>query len=209
MAMPVPADPPAPSAFPWRPPFTVDLLFELPDSELRFEVLEGQLVVSPAPTPRHNLAGDRIGRILASLLPPGVEAITNVAVRMPDDDGPIPDLVVTTADPEETPPAIPAELVHTVVEVVSPKHAANDRSMKSRMYAAAGIPCYWRVELKPWREHLGPVPAIVVRLLGEDGEWHTPLYPAGQTALLPLAIGRGTELLAVELDPAVLVGRPA
>jgi Uma2 family endonuclease len=97
--------------------------------------------------------------------------------------------------------------VHTVIEVVSPSNASDDRFKKPGLYAAAGIPCHWRVELQPWREHLGPVPAIVVRLLGDDGEWHTTVHPAGTAELLPLAIGRGSNLLAVEHDPAVLVGR--
>ncbi len=118
----------------------------------------------------------------------------------------MPDVLVTTADPGEHPRGIPADLVHTVVEVVSRSNASDDRVRKTALYAAAGIPCCWHVELRPWREHLGPVPAIVVRLLGEDGDWHTTIHPAGQEVLIPLAIGRGSELLPVTLDPAVLVG---
>jgi len=205
--MAAPAEPPTAPALTLRPPFTVDLLFEVPDSDVRYEVLEGQLVVSAAPEPRHNLARDRLRTLLAPLLPLDVEAITNTAVRMPNGDGPVPDLLVTTADPEDHPRGIPAELVQTVIEVVSPLNASDDRFKKWTLYAANAIPCYWRVELKPWREHLGPVPAIVVRLLGEDGDWHTTLHPAGTTSLLPLAIGRGPQLLPVELDPATLVGR--
>jgi hypothetical protein len=41
--MAAPAEPPAVPMFAPRSPFTVDLLFELPDSDLRYEVLEGQL----------------------------------------------------------------------------------------------------------------------------------------------------------------------
>ncbi|MGH3750910.1 MAG: hypothetical protein ACRDT8_26345, partial [Micromonosporaceae bacterium] len=37
VAMPAEAAQPSPE-FPWRPPFTVDLLFELPDTGLRYEV---------------------------------------------------------------------------------------------------------------------------------------------------------------------------
>lgn len=206
MAMPAEVEPPTPE-FPWRPPFTVDLLFELPDTGLRYEVLEGALVVTPAPEPRHNRAADRLTSRFYSLLSPDIEAITSVAVRMPNGDGPIPDVIVTSADPEEHPRGIPAELVHTVVEVVSPSNATDDRVKKTAMYAAAGIPCYWRVELATWQEHLGPVPAIIVRLLGEDGEWHTDLHPAGTTATLPLVVGHGPKLLPVELDPATLIGR--
>src|SRR5262245_36276365 len=199
-------EPESTQAFSLQPPFTVDLLFDLPVNDARCEVLEGQLVVSAAAEPVHNRAVDRLQTMLDRLLPGSVEALSNTAVRMPDDDGPIPDLLVTTATIERYPHGIPAELVHTVIEVVSPKHASVDRMIKKQLYAAAGIPCYWRVELKPWRQHLSPVPAIVVRLLGEDGDYHETLYPAKTTSMVPLAVGPGPELMAVELDPEMLVG---
>jgi Uma2 family endonuclease len=189
-----------------RPPFTVDTLFTLPDSELRYQVLEGELVVSSAAQPRHNLAADRLRTLVAAALPPDAEVIRNSAVRLPNGDGPTPDLLVTTADPEATPRGIPAALVHTVVEVVSPPSTTASRVTKRWLYAAAGIPCYWRIELRPWWAHLCPVPAIVVRMLGEDGDWRTTLHPAGETAALPLMVGR-RKLLTVELDPGTLVGR--
>lgn len=94
-----------------------------------------------------------------------------------------------------------------MIEVVSPSNATDDRVKKTAMHAAAGIPCYWRVELATWREHLGPVPAIVTRLLGEDGEWHTDLHPAGAAAKLPLVTGHGPQIIPVELDPATPVGQ--
>jgi Uma2 family endonuclease len=189
-----------------RAPFTVDTLFALPDTELRYQVLEGELVVSSAAEPRHNLAADRLRTLISAVLPPDSEVIRNSAVRLPNGDGPTPDLLVTTADPEDTPRGIPASLVHTVIEVVSPPATTAGRVTKKSLYTAAGIPCYWRVELRPWWEHLCPVPAIVVRLLGEDGNWRTTLYPAGERAALPLMIGR-RELLTIELNPGILVGR--
>jgi Uma2 family endonuclease len=186
----------------------VDTLFTLPDNELRYQVLEGELVVSSAAQPRHNLAADRLRTLVAAALPPDAEVIRNSAVRLPNGDGPTPDLLITTADPEETLRGIPAALVHTVVEVVSPPSTTASRVTKKWLYTAAGIPCYWRVELRPWWEHLCPVPAIVVRMLGEDGDWRTTLHPAGEPAALPLMIGR-RNLLTIELDPATLVGRRA
>ena len=190
-----------------RPPFTVDTLFALPETDLRYQVLEGELVVSSAAEPRHNLAADRLRTLIAAALPADIEVIRNSAVRLPNGDGPTPDLLVTTADPEQTPRGIPAALVHSVIEVISPPAITAGRVTKKSLYTAAGIPCYWRVELRPWWEHLCPVPAIVVRLLGEDGNWRTTLYPAGERAALPLMIAPA-DLLTITLDPAVLVGRP-
>jgi Uma2 family endonuclease len=190
-----------------EPPFTVDLLFELPESAERYEVLEGQLVVSPPAEPVHNLAHDRLRTVFDPLLPDNVESITNSAVRLPNGDGAVPDLLVTDVDPGAWPRGIPAEHVHTVVEVVSPSRPSIDRLTKKKLYAAAGIACYWRVELRPWRDHRAPLPAIVIRLLGDDGEWHETLHPAGTIAALPIVVGaRGPEIVSVKLDPAWLVG---
>jgi hypothetical protein len=51
------------------------------------------------------------------------------------------------------------------------------------------------------------VPAIVVRLLGDDGHWHETLASADQTGRLPVAVDRDGTIAVVELDPATLVGR--
>lgn len=187
-----------------KPPFTVDTLFDLPESDLRYEVLGGNLVLAPSPTFAHNLAADRIRGILMPQLPNDVDAVTAVAVRMPNGDGPIPDLVITTADPAE-PKGLPIKAVHTVVEVVSPSSTKTDRQFKTELYGSAGIPCYWRVELRGWKDHLGPVPAVVVRFF--DRRLTTEhLFAAGEEHEIPLVIGPGMQVITVLFDPAVLVG---
>jgi Uma2 family endonuclease len=193
---------------PIRSPYTVDDLFELPDDGNRYEVLGGSLVVSPPPTPRHQWAGDGIARLFFNVVPGGAYALTATAVRMPGGDGPVPDCLVTTLSPVTAPSALPADQVHTVVEVVSPSNALVDRAYKRELYAEAGIPCYWRVELQPWRAYSGSLPVIVVRLLTDTG-WRTVEAAAGAVSSPPLAIGRdgdGAALtIEVSLDPAALV----
>src|SRR4051794_18376039 len=144
-------------------------------------VREGELVVSPATEPRHNLAADRLRAIIAAALPAGVEAIRHCALRLPSGSGTTPDLLVTTADPDYTPHGVPVAEVHTVVDVVSP-------GVRPASYP--GVPCAWRVELRPWWEHLCPTPAIVVRRLDADGHWRTTLHPAGELAVLPVPVSR-------------------
>jgi Uma2 family endonuclease len=126
---------------------------------------------------------------------------------MPDGDGPVPDLLITSADLDEHPRGLPAGYVHTVFEVVSPSNAATDRVIKTELYAEAGIPCYWRIELRAWREHFGPVPAIVVRLRGEDGQWRQTIAPAGAVAELPVVVNAAGTTVPVKIDPATLVGQ--
>jgi Uma2 family endonuclease len=39
--------------------------------------------------------------------------------------------------------------VHLIVEIVSPGSRATDRAIKPDLYAEAGIPTYWLLELEP------------------------------------------------------------
>jgi Uma2 family endonuclease len=168
------------------PRLTVDILFELPETDQRYEVLDGKLVMSPAPTPGHSAALDELGWLFRTQLPPRLRFLQGAAVRLPNGDGPIPDLLITSApDVIKLGNTMPTDLVHTVVEVVSPSNAPTGRDTKTRLYAEAGIPCYWRIEQRRWREHRGPVPAVVVRLRDKAGDWRQTLAAAGATSELP------------------------
>jgi Uma2 family endonuclease len=48
---------------------------------------------------------------------------------------------------DENTTRIPSDAVTAVVEIVSPSTVSIDRAVKPAMYAEAGIPVYWRVEL--------------------------------------------------------------
>lgn len=191
---------------PQRARYTVDDLFEIPDDGHRYEVFGGSLVMSPAPAPKHQLVADAITRLLY----PAVRAhralaLTAVAIRITDEDGPIPDIAVVSEDAIRLTGAVPLVATFTVVEVVSPSSAFMDRSSKPELYAEAGIPCYWRVEVNPSRRYKGPLPLILVRALEKDGEtWRTVEAPAGDTHELPVAVGPDA-WITVALDPAELV----
>jgi Uma2 family endonuclease len=190
--------------FALRRPYTVDTLFELPETDFRFEVLEGQLVVSPAATPEHASILEQLFMVLRIAVPKELRLLQGAAVRLPNDDGPIPDLLLTSSTaPREYARGLPHWLVHTVVEVVSPSNADNDRVTKTRLYAEAKIPCYWRIEPRTWKEYSGPVPAIVVRRV-TGGRWRQTVAPAGTEARLPVVIDRKGTTVIVTIDPATL-----
>ena len=192
----------------YQPPYTVDILFELPETDKRFEVLDGDLVMSPAPTPAHNAAFVELSWLFRTWLPPRLWVLPGTAVRLPNGDGPIPDLLITSAlDLTKHKKGLPAALVHTVVEVVSPSNSSVDRVTKKRLYAEAGIPCYWRIEQRPWREHVGPVPAIVVRLRDKAGDWQQIVAAAGTTSELPVVVDADGTTVLVTIDPASLAGK--
>ncbi|MFB9531989.1 hypothetical protein [Nonomuraea roseola] len=58
------------TVLPGEPPFTVDDLLKFPDDGNRYELFNGNLLVSPAPTSFHQLAIIRLGRILEDAAPP-------------------------------------------------------------------------------------------------------------------------------------------
>ena len=110
-----------------------------------YQILDGELLVTPAPSPFHQRASKRLQRQL--------EAYFEDAGRGEVFDAPIdlilsphdvvqPDLAVVT-DPSsitgrgiERPPLL-------VVEVISPSTARHDRQLKAHRYAILGVPHYW------------------------------------------------------------------
>ncbi|MFF5226767.1 Uma2 family endonuclease [Dactylosporangium sp. NPDC000521] len=117
------------------------------DDQHRFELIEGNLIVTPPGTWRHNEIG---GLLFAWLLSHGFRGRVNAnsGVQTADDDrsGRVPDLMVTK-DP--APPGavwLEAAALLLVVEVVSPGSERTDRWLKPVEYAEAGIEHFWWVE---------------------------------------------------------------
>jgi hypothetical protein len=50
------------------------------------------------------------------------------------------------------------------------------------------------------------VPAIVVRLRGDNDEWQQIVAPAGTVSELPTVVDEAGTIVPVKLDPATLVG---
>ena len=186
-------------------PYTVDDLFTLPENGTQYQVFGGSLVMSPAPAPLHQIVADELRALLDPLVKPlGARAVTNLAVRVSDVDGPVPDIIVASAGTMRgITGAVPLAAVHTAVEIVSPSSAFLDRGAKPDLYADAGIPCYWRVELKKSRRHDGPFPLVVVQVLEKDGSVRMIEGAAGGEHTFPLAVGPDT-WIDVVLDPAGL-----
>ena len=181
-------------------PWTPDDVEALPDAgdHARFEVYEGGvLVVSPAPGVGHQRASYRLHRALAEaaiIAGADVEVLEAVNVALPGGKLLVPDVVVVNAAMvSETVTRFPSEAVRAVVEVVSPSTVSIDRTVKPVLYAEAGIPVYWRVELHG-------TPRIVACSLSR-GRYVT------RTTLDADTVGRITRPFPVELDPADLTRR--
>nr|BFE65309.1 hypothetical protein GCM10020063_098350 [Dactylosporangium thailandense] len=130
-------------------PLTLDDVTRLAeaDSNHRFELSEGNLIVMPPGTWRHQ----EISLLISAwLLQHGFRGRVNVApgIRTAADNlnGRIPDLVVTNGPvPDET-VWLDSAAVALAVEIVSKGSERMDRWLKPIEYAEAGIPLFWRVE---------------------------------------------------------------
>jgi Uma2 family endonuclease len=118
-----------------------------PDDGKIYEILEGEIHMTPAPSPRHQYASKRLHRLLESYFegPRGFEVFDSpIDVILADDDVVQPDLLVA-ARPQisrrgiEGPPLI-------VVEILSPARLEYDRITKARRYAVRDVANYWIVD---------------------------------------------------------------
>jgi Uma2 family endonuclease len=128
---------------------TVEDMENMPDDEFRYELDDGVLIVSPAPSTLHQLAVTRLAVILSTACPVGLIVLAGVGVNISKFQHRVPDLAVVRADSletvfQETPPEL-------VVEVASPRTRLYDRNRKKDVYRGFGIPAYWIVE--PDRNH--------------------------------------------------------
>ena len=110
------------------------------------ELLDGQIVYASEEGPPHADVAARIARLAIEAIPAseGVVRIGN-PIALSDLSEPEPDLYVTTPSPGYR--AAHPTTASVVVEV-SQTSRRRDLGLKARLYAAAGIPDYWVVDLR-------------------------------------------------------------
>lgn len=132
--------------FPVDRPLAWEDLQTIPDDQYHhYEIVDGALVVSPAPGFLHQTVVKALLRVLDDACPKGL-----VVLPAPFDFAPRPglslqpDVLVARLDDVgeqriERPPAL-------VVEVTSPSSRVSDRTVKREQYQAHGVPAYWIVD---------------------------------------------------------------
>jgi Uma2 family endonuclease len=118
----------------------------------RFELIEGELFVTPSPTPMHqDISGNlytlfrnvvfESGRGRVYYAPLDVRLAENTIVQ--------PDLIVVLSDRQRILTVSRIDGAPSpVVEIVSPSTSAYDRVTKRNLYARYGVPEYWLIDLE-------------------------------------------------------------
>ncbi|GAA3122120.1 Uma2 family endonuclease [Kribbella aluminosa] len=140
---PIPTEP----AVPWRPvqPLTRDDLDRMPDDGHRYELIDGVLIVSPAPKRVHQHALGNLYYQLRTLCPAELTVLfAPFDVALAEDTVIQPDLLVARSD-DFTEHDLPGPPL-LAVEVLSPSTRRFDLMLKWSRYEAAGCQAYWVVD---------------------------------------------------------------
>jgi Uma2 family endonuclease len=131
--------------------WTVADLEDLPDDGNRYEVIDGELFVTPAPTWTHQRAIDAIHRLIGDYL---AEQRLGFALFAPADvvfsprRGVQPDVFAVPAVDGRYPRSFAdVKRLLLAVEVLSPSSARADRVAKRALYRDERVPEYWIVDL--------------------------------------------------------------
>ena len=168
--------------------FTAADYREMPDDGKRYQLIEGELIMAPAPNTFHQFVQRNLLRIIDTYLvrsPLGSVLGAPCNVYLDDQNVYQPDILYVTG---EHAARIQHEGIHgapdLVVEILSPSSAGHDRRKRSH-FAAAGTVEFWQIDpaLRQiqrfvFAENTGKP----VDLIDEPETFTTPLFPG-----LPLA----------------------
>jgi Uma2 family endonuclease len=153
-------------------------IWDTPDDGNRYEVIDGELYVTPPPVWKHQDGLANLWFILATFIRAhdlGKIVPAPVGVVIDEHNGVQPDLVYVSHErlniiSERGVEGAP----DLVVEVLSPSTRARDKGVKMRRYAAAGIPHYW--QLDPRND------SLEAYRLGERGYEHDGRFGPGRVS---------------------------
>lgn len=129
--------------------WTADMARRLPDDGNRYEVVYGELLVTPAPRLWHQQIVGRLQVALANYLerhPAGVVLASPADISWGPDVLMQPDVFVVPIDQARLLEWSAIRDLLLVVEVLSPSNPGHDRFTKRRRYQEARVPLYWIVD---------------------------------------------------------------
>ena len=151
----------------------------------RYELLDGELIMAPAPDEPHRRAQAELGTMLFTF----VKQNNLGRVYFAPTDGVLSDVDVVQPDLLFISNERRHIITHTsiqgapdlVVEILSPSTASRDKGYKRSLYAQHGVKEYWMSGTAPG--------AVTVLLLGENGFEVVGTYGEGDTLISPTLEG--------------------
>ena len=121
---------------------------QFPDDGKRYEILDGEIHMTPSPSPRHQYASKRLQRVLEGFFEDRHGYLVFAApldVILADSDVVQPDLVVVSERPQLSDRGVDGAPL-LLVEILSPSRPQYDRLTKAGRYRVRAVPHYWIVD---------------------------------------------------------------
>ena len=167
-----------------RPTFVHEDLAHMPDDGKRYELYEGELIVSPAPVTKHQSCSMQLSGLLwrAEEAGHGRAFAAPTEVYFARNNVTHPDLLFIRSDRlhiiTRTSIQGPPDLI---IEILSPSTRQDDFGWKMTLYARYGVPHYWIVDTD--------APFILPHILGNGGYVEDTTLRLGDTLGSPLVPG--------------------
>ena len=129
--------------------WTAEMVRALPDDGNRYEVVYGELLVTPAPRAWHEVVQMRLALALGNYLSQeavGIVLGSRADISWDEDVLVQPDIFVVPMHQARSLDWKQYRDLLLIAEVLSPSSARSDRFLKRRRYQEAGIPLYWIVD---------------------------------------------------------------
>ena len=170
--------------------WTVDDLDELPDDGNRYEIIDGELFVTPAPAWAHQHAAGLVYKLLAEYLERegvGIALIAPADVTFSPVSRVQPDVFAVALVNGRRPKRF-EDVGHLMLaaEVLSPSTARADRVRKRDLFREQSVVEYWVVDLDARTFERSTTADARVDVLVDEMEWR----PAGASAALVIDLAR-------------------
>lgn len=135
--------------------WTREEVLALPDDGNRYELIDGELLVSPSPRPLHQVAVWELYSLVFGYVDShgiGIAGMAPADLALGSAQVVQPDVFVVAVDRARIPRAwedFPVPML--AAEVLSSSTAARDRGIKRRRYLESGVAVYWVVDLEARR----------------------------------------------------------
>lgn len=167
--------------------WTAEMVRALPDDSNRYEVVYGELLVTPSPRPWHEIVFQRLIVALNLYLrrePVGIVLGSRADISWSPDVLVQPDVFVVPLEQARTLDWTRYRDLLLVAEILSPSTGRHDRFVKRRLYQEVGIPLYWIVDGDAREVEVWTPEARFPHVERERLTWH----PAGAAAPFTLEL---------------------